>query len=58
MLRNFAATVPKDLEEAAAIDGAGAWTRFWRSLPPLLSPGLVSTSVFEVISAYNEPCSR
>jgi ABC-type glycerol-3-phosphate transport system permease component len=46
MLRNFAATVPKDLEEAAAIDGAGAWTRFWRILLPLISPGLVSTSVF------------
>ncbi len=54
MLRNFAATVPKDLEEAAAIDGAGAWTRFWRILLPLISPGLVSTSVFAFIFAYNE----
>jgi len=54
MLRNFAATVPKDLEEAAAIDGAGVWTRFWRILLPLVSPGLVSTSVFAFIFAYNE----
>ena len=54
MMRNFAATVPKDLEEAAAIDGAGAWTRFWRILLPLISPGLVSTSVFAFIFAYNE----
>jgi N,N'-diacetylchitobiose transport system permease protein len=54
MLRNFAATVPKELEEAAAIDGAGAWTRFWRILLPLVSPGLVSTSVFAFIFAYNE----
>jgi N,N'-diacetylchitobiose transport system permease protein len=54
MLRNFAATVPKDLEEAAAIDGAGAWTRFWKILLPLISPGLVSTSVFAFIFAYNE----
>jgi len=54
MLRNFAATVPKDLEEVAAIDGAGAWTRFWRILLPLISPGLVSTSVFAFIFAYNE----
>lgn len=54
MLRNFAATVPKELEEAAAIDGAGAWTRFWRILLPLISPGLVSTSVFAFIFAYNE----
>jgi len=54
MLRNFAATVPRELEEAAAIDGAGAWTRFWRILLPLVSPGLVSTSVFAFIFAYNE----
>jgi N,N'-diacetylchitobiose transport system permease protein len=54
MLRNFAATVPRELEEAAAIDGAGAWTVFWRILLPLVSPGLVSTSVFAFIFAYNE----
>jgi N,N'-diacetylchitobiose transport system permease protein len=54
MLRNFAAAVPKQLEEAAAIDGAGAWTVFWRILLPLVSPGLVSTSVFAFIFAYNE----
>ena len=54
MLRNFAAAVPRELEEAAAIDGAGAWTRFWRILVPLVSPGLVATSVFAFIFAYNE----
>jgi N,N'-diacetylchitobiose transport system permease protein len=54
MLRNFAATVPRELEEAAAIDGAGPWTVFWRILLPLISPGLVSTSVFAFIFAYNE----
>ena len=54
MLRNFAATVPRELEEAAAIDGAGAWTVFWRILFPLVTPGLVATSVFAFIFAYNE----
>jgi N,N'-diacetylchitobiose transport system permease protein len=54
MLRNFVAAVPKQLEEAAAIDGAGAWTVFWRILLPLVAPGLVSTSVFAFIFAYNE----
>jgi N,N'-diacetylchitobiose transport system permease protein len=54
MLRNFAAAVPRDLEEAAAIDGAGAWTVFWRILFPLVTPGLVATSVFAFIFAYNE----
>ena len=54
LLRNFVTAVPRDLEEAAAIDGAGAWTVFWRILLPLVSPGLVSTSVFAFIFAYNE----
>jgi N,N'-diacetylchitobiose transport system permease protein len=54
MLRNFAAAVPRELEEAAAIDGAGAWTIFWRIMLPLVSPGLVATSVFAFIFAYNE----
>jgi N,N'-diacetylchitobiose transport system permease protein len=54
MLRNFVAAVPRDLEEAAAIDGAGTWTRFWRILFPLVTPGLIATSVFAMIFAYNE----
>jgi N,N'-diacetylchitobiose transport system permease protein len=54
MLRNFVATVPRDLEEAAAIDGANAPTIFWRILFPLVAPGLVATSIFSFITAYNE----
>jgi N,N'-diacetylchitobiose transport system permease protein len=54
MLRNFVATVPKELEEAAAIDGASAPAIFWRILFPLVMPGLVATSIFAFITAYNE----
>jgi N,N'-diacetylchitobiose transport system permease protein len=54
MLRNFVATVPRELEQAAAIDGAGALTIFWRILLPLVAPGLVATSIFAFITAYNE----
>jgi N,N'-diacetylchitobiose transport system permease protein len=54
MLRNFVATVPRDLEEAAAIDGAGPLTVFFRILLPLVAPGLVTTSVFAFIFAWNE----
>jgi N,N'-diacetylchitobiose transport system permease protein len=54
MLRNFVATVPRDLEEAAAIDGASAPRIFWRILFPLVMPGLVATSIFSFITAYNE----
>jgi N,N'-diacetylchitobiose transport system permease protein len=54
MLRNFVATVPRQLEEAAAIDGASATKIFWRILFPLVAPGLVATSIFAFITAYNE----
>ena len=54
MLRNFVAAVPRDLEEAAAIDGAGPLQRFWKVLLPLVMPGLVTTSVFAFIFAWNE----
>jgi ABC-type glycerol-3-phosphate transport system permease component len=54
MLRNFVATVPRELEEAAAIDGASAVKIFWRILLPLVAPGLVATSIFAFITAYNE----
>lgn len=54
MLRNFVATIPRELEEAAAIDGATSFRIFWRILFPLVAPGLVATSIFAFITAYNE----
>ncbi|HXC84488.1 MAG TPA: carbohydrate ABC transporter permease [Trebonia sp.] len=54
MLRNFVAAVPRELEQAAAIDGAGPFQVFWKVLLPLVAPGLVTTSVFAFIFAWNE----
>ncbi|PZG56741.1 sugar ABC transporter permease [Spongiactinospora gelatinilytica] len=54
MLRTFVAAVPKDLEEAAWIDGATRFTTFWKVLFPLVAPGLVATSIFSFITAWNE----
>jgi N,N'-diacetylchitobiose transport system permease protein len=54
MLRNFVAAVPKEVEEAAAIDGASPARILWRVLFPLVAPGLVATSVFSFIYAWNE----
>jgi len=54
MLRNFVAAVPRELEEAAAIDGAGPMAVFFKVLLPLVAPGLVTTSVFAFIFAWNE----
>jgi ABC-type glycerol-3-phosphate transport system permease component len=54
MLRGFVAAVPKDLEEAASIDGAGPIRTFFSVLLPLVAPGLVATSIFSFITAWNE----
>ncbi|MFI7706946.1 MULTISPECIES: carbohydrate ABC transporter permease [Nonomuraea] len=54
MLRTFVAAVPKSLEEAAWIDGAGRMTTFWKVLFPLVAPGLVATSIFSFITAWND----
>ncbi|MEU6738403.1 carbohydrate ABC transporter permease [Streptosporangium sandarakinum] len=54
MLRTFVAAVPRSLEEAAWIDGASRMTTFWRVLFPLVAPGLVATSIFSFITAWNE----
>jgi len=53
-LRGFVAAVPVELEEAAYMDGA-SWNRmFWSVLFPLVAPGLVATSIFAFITAWNE----
>lgn len=54
MLRGFVEAVPVELEEAAYMDGA-SWGRMFRSVMlPLVAPGLVATSIFSFITAWNE----
>nr|WP_042186960.1 carbohydrate ABC transporter permease [Kibdelosporangium sp. MJ126-NF4]CEL17706.1 putative sugar transporter integral membrane protein [Kibdelosporangium sp. MJ126-NF4]CTQ91069.1 putative sugar transporter integral membrane protein [Kibdelosporangium sp. MJ126-NF4] len=54
MLYGFVKGIPVELEEAAMIDGCGRWQAFRRVTLPLLGPGLVATSVFSFITAWNE----
>lgn len=54
MLRGFVAAVPVELEEAAYLDGASWWRMFRSVMLPLVMPGLVATSVFSFITAWNE----
>ncbi|UFR00512.1 carbohydrate ABC transporter permease [Streptomyces sp. Go40/10] len=54
MLRGFVRAVPESLEEAAYLDGASRARFLWRILLPLVLPGLVATSVFSFISAWND----
>jgi N,N'-diacetylchitobiose transport system permease protein len=53
-LRGFLAGIPKDLEEAALVDGSTRFGAFVRILLPLVGPGLVATSIFAFIQAWNE----
>jgi N,N'-diacetylchitobiose transport system permease protein len=53
-LRGFVAAVPKELEEAAMVDGCTRVTAFRRVILPLLAPGLMSTSLFGFVTAWNE----
>ena len=53
-LRGFLLGVPKELEESAMVDGATRFGAFVRILLPLVGPGLVATSIFAFILAWNE----
>ena len=44
--------IPDDVYEAAAMDGAGGWTRFWRITLPLISPTLFFNLVLSIISTF------
>jgi N,N'-diacetylchitobiose transport system permease protein len=53
-LRGFMIGVPRELEEAAQVDGSTRFGAFVRVLLPLIGPGLVATSIFAFIQAWNE----
>jgi N,N'-diacetylchitobiose transport system permease protein len=53
-LRGFMLGVPRELEEAAMVDGATRFGAFLRVMFPLVAPGLVATSIFAFIQAWNE----
>jgi multiple sugar transport system permease protein len=54
MMRGFFAEVPRDLEEAAMVDGDSRMGAFRRVLLPLVTPGLAATAVFCLIVSWNE----
>jgi N,N'-diacetylchitobiose transport system permease protein len=53
-LRGFLIGIPKELEEAAMVDGSTRLGVFLKILLPLMGPGLVATSVFVFITTWNE----
>jgi multiple sugar transport system permease protein len=54
LMRSFFVDVPGDLDEAARIDGARDWQILLRVVLPVVRPGLVVTTLFSLLLAYNE----
>jgi N,N'-diacetylchitobiose transport system permease protein len=53
-LRTFIANVPRELDEAAMVDGCSRWQTFYKIILPLVGPGLIATAVYGWILAWNE----
>jgi multiple sugar transport system permease protein len=54
MLAGYVRAVPAELEEAAAVDGAGRLRTLVSVTAPLLAPGIVATALFAFVTAWNE----
>jgi multiple sugar transport system permease protein len=54
MLRGFFVSIPEELEDAAAIDGAGLMTTLHKIIVPLAGPGIAAIAMFTFIRSWNE----
>ncbi|KNC18522.1 hypothetical protein AC792_11700 [Arthrobacter sp. RIT-PI-e] len=54
LLRNFFADIPKELDEAAMIDGCTRVSLLWRIMIPLMRPGILTAGVFVFLFAFQE----
>lgn len=54
MMTGYFNTLPRELDEAVKVDGAGSWTTLWRILVPISVPGIVSVGVYTFMIAWNE----
>ena len=54
LMVQFMRSLPPELEQAAIVDGASYWQRYWRIIMPLSMPALVTTAVFTFINTYND----
>lgn len=54
ILHGFFSSIPRELEEAAELDGCSMFATLWRIMLPLTRPGLVTAVIFTFIAAWNE----
>ena len=53
LMRQFVLSLPKELEEAALIDGCSRWTTFWLVILPNLRPGLAALAIISALGVWN-----
>jgi len=54
MMTGYFNTIPKELDEAAKVDGASSFAALWRVLVPVSIPGIVSVGIYTFMIAWNE----
>jgi multiple sugar transport system permease protein len=54
MMTGYFNTLPRELDEAVRVDGAGSFTALWRVLVPISVPGIVSIGIYTFMIAWNE----
>ena len=54
LLRGFFHAIPFELEQAMEMDGAGAFTRYWRLVLPLAKPALATATIFTFLASWDE----
>ena len=54
LLRGFFAAIPGELDQAMQVDGANAWTRYWRLAIPLARPALATATIFTFLASWDE----
>jgi len=53
LMRQFMLSLPRELEEAARVDGANEWQVFWRIVMPLSRPAVATVAIFSFVGAWN-----
>jgi multiple sugar transport system permease protein len=54
LLAQFMRTIPKEIEEAAMMDGISRWQILWRIYTPMITPGLVAVALLNFLTFWNE----
>jgi multiple sugar transport system permease protein len=54
LLRGFLASIPGELDQAMQVDGANAWSRYWRLALPLAKPAIATATIFTFLACWDE----